>query len=50
VGAGSDTSTIVLGDIGGVEKGTQYGYNSDELFLGNINTETLPLRLGESRI
>jgi hypothetical protein len=40
VGPGSDTSTIVLRVIGGVEKGTQYRYNSDELFLGNINTDT----------
>jgi hypothetical protein len=37
--------------VGDDEKGTQcLGYNRTTLFVGDINTETWPSRLGESRI
>jgi hypothetical protein len=51
VEAGSNTSTVALLVVGGDEKEpSAWRYNRATLSLGDINTGTLPSRLGESRI
>jgi hypothetical protein len=51
VEAGANTSTGALRVVGGDEtESSGWAYNWDTLFLRNINTETWPSRLGESRI
>jgi hypothetical protein len=48
VEVGSNISAVALRLVQGDENGTQYlGYNRATLFLGNINMETWPSRLGE---
>jgi ribosomal protein S5 len=51
VEAGSSTSTAALRVVGGNEKGTQgLGDNWTTFFLGDVETGTLPSRMGESQI